>query len=283
MQLELAAKQLRQGQFQARVALPPASGLQPLASGFNLMADSVERLLESKQTLINAVAHELRTPMVSIYGYTELMLAKDFDKEQRYKLLGIILRQSELMIAIINELLDLVRIEERRGKDFELTSVDLGELVRQVVSDFGVPAGQQPAQVQVPDQGLPVRGDRKKLMQAVRNIVSNAYKYSPQGGLVSVSVLHDLARGGRQARVGVRVQDHGMGMTPEQSARVFERFYRADASGNIPGTGLGMSLVKEIIELHGGTVDLQSEWGVGTTVTLWVPVTSSDLVPALPQ
>ena len=135
----------------------------------------------------------------------------------------------------------------------------------------------------MPDQGLPVRGDRKKLMQAVRNIVSNAYKYSPQGGLVSVSVLHDMARGGRQARVGVRVQDHGMGMTPEQSARVFERFYRADASGNIPGTGLGMSLVKEIIELHGGTVDLQSEWGVGTSVTLWVPVTSSDLVPALPQ
>lgn len=236
-----------------------------------------------KSEFLSHAAHELRTPMVSIYGYTELMLAKDFDKEQRYKLLGIILRQSELMIAIINELLDLVRIEERRGKDFELTSVDLGELVRQVVSDFGVPAGQQPAQVQVPEQGLPVRGDRKKLMQAVRNIVSNAYKYSPQGGLVSVSVLHDMARGGRQARVGVRVQDHGMGMTPEQSARVFERFYRADASGNIPGTGLGMSLVKEIIELHGGTVDLQSEWGVGTTVTLWVPVTSSDLVPALPQ
>jgi signal transduction histidine kinase len=70
--------------------------------------------------------------------------------------------------------------------------------------------------------------------------------------------------------VGIRIRDHGMGMTPEQVARVFERFYRADASGSIPGTGLGMSIVKEIIELHGGTVDFASTAGAGTTVTLWL-------------
>jgi len=72
--------------------------------------------------------------------------------------------------------------------------------------------------------------------------------------------------------VGLRVADHGIGMTPEQQARIFERFYRADASGNTPGTGLGMSLVKEIIELHGGRVDVFSEIGTGTVVTLWLPV-----------
>jgi signal transduction histidine kinase len=79
--------------------------------------------------------------------------------------------------------------------------------------------------------------------------------------------------------VGIRVTDHGIGMTPSQTARVCERFYRADASGSIPGTGLGMCIVKEIVELHGGTVAIESSLGAGTTVTLWMPAMDVDAVP----
>ena len=229
-----------------------------------------------KSEFLSHAAHELRTPMVSIFGYTELMLHMPFKEEKRKEVLGIIYRQSELMIAIINELLDLVRIEERRGQDFDFQAVDADALTRQVVVDFGVPAGRQGPLLPSEAGPLWVRADRKKLMQAVRNIVSNAYKYSPDGGEVSVSLLQ--AHPDQPGRLGIRVRDQGLGMSPEQVNRVFDRFYRADTSGQIPGTGLGMSLVKEIIELHGGTVELHSELGQGTEVTLWVPVTEG---PAL--
>ena len=233
-----------------------------------------------KSEFLSHAAHELRTPMVSIFGYTELMLHMPFKEEKRKEVLGIIYRQSELMIAIINELLDLVRIEERRGQDFDFQAVDADALTRQVVVDFGVPAGRQGPLLSAEAGPMWVRADRKKLMQAVRNIVSNAYKYSPDGGDVSVSLLQ--AHPDQPGRLGIRVRDQGLGMTPEQVARVFERFYRADTSGQIPGTGLGMSLVKEIIELHGGTVELHSELGQGTEVTLWVPVTEGP-APAPPS
>jgi signal transduction histidine kinase len=100
-------------------------------------------------------------------------------------------------------------------------------------------------------------------------VLSNAFKYSPAGGEVRLQTVAGTLDG--MPAVGVRVSDQGIGMTPAQVARVFERFYRADPSGNIPGTGLGMSLVKEIVELQGGRVEMHSTPGVGSAVTLWLP------------
>jgi signal transduction histidine kinase/HAMP domain-containing protein len=230
-----------------------------------------------KSEFLSHAAHELRTPMASIYGYSELMMAQEFSDAERKEFLGIIHRQSETMIAIINELLDLVRIDDRRGKEFHFASVDASALVREVAADFGVPAGQQAATIEAPAQPCRVRADRNKLMQAVRNILSNAYKYSPGGGAVTISLIgcDRAATASQPARVGIRVTDHGIGMTPQQTARVCERFYRADTSGNIPGTGLGMSIVKEIIELHGGELQIESQFGAGTTVTLWLSAASA--------
>jgi signal transduction histidine kinase len=116
-----------------------------------------------------------------------------------------------------------------------------------------------------------VNGDRRKLTQAVTNVISNAYKYSPLGGNVAIDLIESADDDNASSQFGIRVSDHGIGMTPEQLARVCERFYRADTSGKIPGTGLGMSIVKEIIELHGGQMDLVSKVDAGTTVTLWLP------------
>jgi signal transduction histidine kinase len=168
------------------------------------------------------------------------------------------------MVSIINELLDLARIEARRGKDFNIQRIDLGELLREIVGGFKSPDG-RPSPQPPPAAGARwVRGDRKKLTQAIGNVLSNAYKYSPAGGSVSI----EFPEAGEQ--VGVRIRDQGIGMTPEQLGRVFERFYRADSSGKIPGTGLGMSIVKEIVDLHGGHIELESKVGAGTTVTIWL-------------
>jgi signal transduction histidine kinase len=113
-------------------------------------------------------------------------------------------------------------------------------------------------------------GDAGKLRQVLLNVLSNAYKYSPQGGAVTV-VIDALMVRGELPQTRVRITDHGIGMTPEQAEKVWERFYRADTSGKVPGTGLGMSIVKEIIELHRGSVSVHSATGQGTCISICLP------------
>ncbi len=223
-----------------------------------------------KSEFLTTAAHELRTPMASIYGYTELLRMRDFDAPRRQQMLETISRQSQLMSSIINELLDLARIESRRGKDFVIEHCCLQDLVSDTIAGYKVPAGREAPRVAPGRLPLYVNVDRQKMQQAMLNIISNAYKYSPGGGDVRISLHVDEAPGAR--RVGMEVSDAGIGMTAEQLARVFERFYRADDTGNIPGTGLGMSIVKEIVELHHGEVRLASVPGQGTTVMLWLPL-----------
>lgn len=225
-----------------------------------------------KSEFLSTAAHELRTPMASIYGFSELLLHRKFSDEKRRDLLETISRQATRMSTIIDELLDLARIEARRDKDFVREPLDLLALVSQVATDYKPPEGRPAPVLDSCSRSPMVNADRGKLQQAVLNVLSNAYKYSPDGGAVDIRCQCESD----SHRVGISIVDHGIGMTPEQVARVFERFYRADTSGQIPGTGLGMSIVKEIIELHGGQVEVSSQPGEGTTVTLWLPELQQD-------
>ncbi len=243
-----------------------------------------------KSEFLSTAAHELRTPMASIYGFCELLLHRTASPERQREMLQIVNRQAERMIAILNELLDLARIESRRGTDFELESTDLADLLAEVVADFKPPSGRAAPEWlrgppgQTPDSaGARVRIDRNKMHQALGNVLSNAYKYSPAGGAVRLQLLAgECGADGQPTLWGLRVQDSGIGLTPAQLARVSERFYRADTSGNIPGTGLGMSIVKEIVELLGGRMDLASVAGQGTAVTLWLPAAAARATPLAP-
>jgi PAS domain S-box-containing protein len=232
----------------------------------------VERM---KSEFLATAAHELRTPMASIYGFTELLLSQEFGEQERGDFLATIFKQSELMVSIINELLDLARIEARRRKDFHIDCLSLNHLVQDVVTGFKPPAGRSSPRVAPCDDPCWVRADPKKLAQAIGNVLSNAYKYSPAGGEVDIEFIipvpETLDEDGQPTPCGVRITDHGIGMTPEQRTRVFERFYRADTSGKVPGTGLGMSIVKEIIELMDGRIDIASQFGQGSQITLWLP------------
>ncbi|MDT7836089.1 sensor histidine kinase [Aquabacterium sp. OR-4] len=222
-----------------------------------------------KSEFLSIAAHELRTPMVSIYGFSELLMRRDFSAERRQELVSTIHRQSGAMIDILNELLDLARIEARGGLDFEMVDADLAAVVHAAIDDFALPTGRQAPRVQAGADTLPVSADLGKLAQVLRNLLSNAYKYSPQGGEVR------LAWRAEDGNALVEVIDQGIGMTEAQLARVCERFYRADASGAIPGTGLGMSIVREIVEIHGGRLALRSAPGQGTQVIVSLPLRSA--------
>ena len=224
-----------------------------------------------KSEFLSTAAHELRTPMASIYGFAEVLLSQELDAASQREFLTIIHKQSELMASILNELLDLARIEARKGKDFVFEPTPVQALVEQVVQGFKPPAGRSVPTLVATGAQLLMLADHKKAQQAILNVLSNAYKYSPAGGAVQIELLEPAMGLAAAPLVGIRVTDHGIGMTQAQLARVFERFYRADSSGKFLGTGLGMSIVQEIVTLHRGKIDIESAIGQGTTVTLWWP------------
>jgi PAS domain S-box-containing protein len=228
---------------------------------------------QMKSEFLSTAAHELRTPMASIYGFAEVLLTQDLDARSRAEFLSIIFRQSELMASILNELLDLARIEARRGKDFVIQPTSVQTLVRDVVAGFKPPAGRSAPRLDLSAATLSILADQSKASQALLNVLANAYKYSASDACVCISVCAplDAETGAESGQIAIRITDAGIGMTPEQIARVCERFYRADSSGAVPGTGLGMSIVQEIVELHHGSLHIASQLGQGTCVTLSFP------------
>ncbi|MBB1074111.1 PAS domain S-box protein [Rhodoferax sp. 4810] len=230
-----------------------------------------------KSEFLTTAAHELRTPMTSILGFTEVLLTQDCDAQAQHEFLSIILARSQLMARILDELLDLARIEARRGKDFRYKLVDVQALVTQVAQSLPLPPGRQPPELSLPAEPLVIMADADKLQQALSNVLINAYKYSSAGSPVLLDVaLHTKTGTQHQSAAGVQqvcitTTDSGIGMTPDQTRQMFDRFYRADASGNVLGVGLGLSIVKEIMDLHQGEVRVQSVLGQGTSVALCLP------------
>ncbi len=229
----------------------------------------VERL---KTEFLTAAAHELRTPMASIHGFVELLRRRPPPPERRDEMLAIVNRQTEVMIGLIDDLLDLNRLQSRRQQVLAVEPLDLAELLQSVVAATPVPPACRPAVVHGAPAPVRVAGHRAKLARALWQLLSNAYKFSPAGGEVLLRIVHDPADApiARARRVGVQVIDHGIGMSPEQLQRVGERFWRADASGHLPGSGLGVSIVREIVQRHGGALEIESAPGRGTCVTLWL-------------
>lgn len=232
-----------------------------------------------KSEFLATAAHELRTPLSSILGFTELLLHRKYNEERQRDMLQTVHRQGSLLQNLIQELLDLSRIEARQGKDFHIVPTALGEIVTNAITGItNVDAGRT-VQLHEPLPDLIVMADATKIEQALTNLLSNAFKYSPHGGQVSLSI--EQADIDNEPCALVHVSDQGIGMTPEQLDRAFERFFRADTSGNIPGTGLGLNLVKEIAEIHGGTVSLRSQIGVGTVATLRLRMAGAEQTQSL--
>lgn len=227
---------------------------------------------ERRRKHFSTATHELRTPMASVLGFSELLLKRDFDAATGRELVEIIHRQANRLVGLINQLLDLARIEAGGKEDLDIGPLAVRELVEQTLAGLTGLGDTARIAVHIPD-GLPaLLGDADKLQQALMNILSNAIKYSPAGSAIELDAAPAALAGGAAA-VALRVRDHGIGMTAEQQAQVFDAFYRADTGNGVPGSGLGMTIFKEIIDLHGGTVELASNPGSGTSITMVLPAT----------
>jgi signal transduction histidine kinase len=215
-----------------------------------------------KSDFLTNATHELRTPLATIHGYSELLSSGMIAADMQPEVIGMIHQQSTWLIAMINELLDLSRIEARAGADFAIESYPLGNLIQQTIDEFQIPKGRAAIIYAPIEAPINVKVDKVKFKQALINIIDNAYRYSPNGGDVSINVRHDVG----QNKVEIEVRDSGLGLTEDKIAHVFERFFRVDKTGNVPGVGLGLSLSKEIINLLDGDIYIASVPNQGSSV-----------------
>ncbi|NJP37949.1 cell wall metabolism sensor histidine kinase WalK [Alkalicoccus luteus] len=228
-----------------------------------------ERVEEERREFVANVSHELRTPLTSMKSYLEaLQDGAVNDPDIAPQFLEVTSNETDRMIRLVNDLLQLSKMD---SKDYSVSvaEIDAPQLVNHVIDRFEMTTKNQEIQFKrrIPEQEITVQGDRDKLMQLMDNIVSNAVKYSPEGGTINVSLKQE------QERLVVSVKDEGVGIPKENIPHVFDRFYRVDKarSRNLGGTGLGLAIAKEIAMAHGGNIWVSSEWGKGTTFSFSLP------------
>jgi signal transduction histidine kinase len=263
-----AAHRLATGDMSARV--PEEGDAEPveLARAFNTMAFNLQEGERLKDEFFALVSHELRTPLTSIIGYLELVLDDEEElSDDARRFLEVVERNAKRLLRLVGDMLFVAQVEAGR-LSLESAEVNLGMIAAESV-EAARPAAER-AGVTLSLDATPVKpmvGDRDRFGQMIDNLVSNALKFTPDEGRVDVR----LSDAGDHAVV--EVSDTGMGIPDEEQQRLFERFFRASSATSraVPGAGLGLTIVKTIVEAHGGTVGLTSREGEGTTVRVQLP------------
>jgi PAS domain S-box-containing protein len=267
--------------FWNRLAITPVRNAQGQVTHFiGLQSDITERkeMERMKDELVSTVSHELRTPLASLRGFTELMLKRTFPADKQREFLRIIHNESLRLTDLINDFLDLQRIEAgRQTYDFE--DLALPPLLREAVTVFSSGDGQHQLLIDAPDSLPLVRVDTARLRQVLTNLLSNAMKFSPQGGAVTIGARVE----GDALKVWVK--DQGVGIPSEAQQHLFSKFFRVDNrdTRSIGGTGLGLALVKEIVKAHGGRVWVESTVGKGSTFFFTLSLSDQNHVDGAPR
>jgi signal transduction histidine kinase len=287
--MQVAAEAIGAGAYGERIELDRRDELGALASAFNAMAGHVQELIgglerkvaertqalevasKHKSDFLANMSHELRTPLNAIVGFSQVLKQKLFGpvnkKQDEY--LDDILSSADHLLALINDILDLSKVEAGQV-ELETGMFSLREALQRgvvMVRERASKNGVRLELILAPDVDL-VQGDERRIRQVVFNLLSNAVKFTPQGGHVDVSAARV------DGEVLVSVKDTGPGISQEDQARIFEEFQQAKATnGERPeGTGLGLALSKSLVELHGGRIWVESQPGEGSTFTFTLPV-----------
>lgn len=284
-----AAARIAGGDFSGRLPTHGPGEVGRLERTFNSMAASLQRtladleernqtLVESERTkseLVSNVSHELRTPLASVLGFSALMLDRDLPREEMRRYLEVIRTEARRLAELLNDLLDLQRIEQGTI-ELRIDSVDLNDLLAAQLTLYSAQSEDHELVLDPAEESLVVYGDRDRLAQVIGNLLSNAIKYSPDGGTVNVSA----SLVGDEAWIWVR--DEGLGIPDEHQQRIFTKFFRGDVGRErgISGTGLGLVLARQIVEAHGGEIGFESAEGEGSTFWLQLPAAAADRLAA---
>lgn len=276
-ELAEATNEFAKGNLHRRVAIMSDDELGQLAIRFNSLAEQLQELDVQRRAFVANVSHDLRTPVAIISGHLEAQLGENRSVDraiQPKEAFQVIAHETETLTSLIDDLFTLSRLEDA-VLPIEASPVDLTELIEDVVRGIR-PYALQQSRVSVNaivETELPhVLGDETRINQIVNNLVHNAVRHTPAGGLVVVSA--EPHPGSRQIQVTVR--DTGVGIAKDRLPHIFERFYRGESTRDVGGTGLGLSIVKQLVEAQGGTVSAESTLGEGTAISFVLPIASTE-------
>ena len=227
----------------------------------------IKELDKMKSEFLNMVSHELRTPLTPIQAYSELMMVRNVDPEKVKYYANIINKETQRLGSLIGDLLDLSRIDAGKGLSLTMEEMDFRDLLTTVYETFKSASLKHKIILTIPDKSETILFDKNKMIQVMTNLLSNAIKYSPEGGNVWIT-MED-----RDGRVYTTVKDEGLGISKEDLPRIFDKFYRVESEAvkKISGTGIGLPIVKYMIELHKGDIEVKSELGRGSEFTFYIP------------
>ncbi|MEA2386706.1 MAG: hypothetical protein QOJ22_880 [Thermoleophilaceae bacterium] len=236
------------------------------------------RLERLKSEFVATASHELRSPLTSIKGFVELLARSDGLDDKQREFVDVILLSTNRLVDLVNDLLDVARIE---AGQFEIhrRPTDVVEAVREVTTLIGprLVDKSQELEVKLPRLLPPALADPARLRQIATNLLTNAHLYTAPGGRIGVTLEAE------EHAVVLSVSDTGRGMGPEEREHIFDRFYRGPDGRTVPGTGLGLSVVRSLVDLHGGSIAVESEPGEGSTFTVRIPRLPADEGGPLPR
>ena len=237
--------------------------------------EAAERSDRAKSEFMSVASHEMRTPITSIKGYTDLLSKETVGpiNDMQTEFLDTIRTNADRIALLISDLSDMARIESGRLR-LEIDRVDVADVVRDAVEGLRaqIEAKDQTLSVTVPDDLPPAQADYERSVQVLSNLIGNAHKFTPPGGHLVVRARRWEGEETGQ-RVLLAVEDDGIGIQPEEQERVFEKFYRSEdrEASDLPGSGLGLSIAANLVEMQGGEIWLESRFREGTTVRFTLP------------
>ena len=260
-----ATKKVASGDFNVKLESQREDEIGELTQNFNQMVNELGKVEVIQKDFINNVSHEIKTPISSIQGFAKLLEDENLPEAERKEYAEIIIEESNRLLNLSTNILRLSKIQNQ-GKIVRKDHINITEQLRKAIAVLENKWNEKSLTFNISAKDVYYDGDEELTFQVWMNLIDNAIKFSKQNGKITIDVKEE------NDEVVVKIKDNGMGMSKEEQERIFTRFYQIDKSHSQEGSGLGLSIVKSIIDLSGGKIEVESKENSGTTFTIKLPI-----------